>query len=224
MPHAFRTVEFKSKDGLLITADLYAVKKPKGLVVLCHRSHFNRGEYRESAPRIAALGFTCLAIDQRSGMNVLGIRNETSSRAKDKGLPTGYLDARPDIEAAVDYLYRKGRRPIILIGSSYSAALALLIANDNPKVKAVAVFSPGEYLKGLPVAESLKGWTKPVYITSAMKELTETIRLMRFVHAKHKTWFKPKVAGAHGARALWEATEGHQAYWTSLTNFLLGQG
>lgn len=220
MPYTFRTVEFKSGDGLRITADLYSVKRPRGFIVLCHRSHFNRGEYRESAPKLAMLGFTCLAIDQRSGMNVLGVRNETASRAKRKGLPTGYLEARPDIEAAVGYLYRKSRRPIILVGSSYSASLALLIAKESPKVGAVAAFSPGECLKGLSVAESIKGLVKPVYVTSAKKELTETARLLRFVDAKRKTWFKPKVAGAHGARALWEATEGHEGYWKSFVDFL----
>ncbi len=32
----------------------------------------------------------------RSGMKVFGETNETKNRAKDQGLPTGYLDAKPD--------------------------------------------------------------------------------------------------------------------------------
>ena len=138
-----KKVNFPSKDGLTITADFYQAKNQKDLIVLCHRSHFNRGEYKDISPHLVAQGFSCLAIDQRSGMNVLGYINETSTLAKKKGLPTGYLDAKQDIESAVEYAFKKNHnKPIILIGSSYSASLALLIAKDSDKVKAVAVFSP----------------------------------------------------------------------------------
>ncbi|PKL34805.1 MAG: hypothetical protein CVV45_01230 [Spirochaetae bacterium HGW-Spirochaetae-10] len=47
----YQTKTFKSKDGLLITGDLYKVKDAKGLMLLCHRSHCNRAEYREAAAR-----------------------------------------------------------------------------------------------------------------------------------------------------------------------------
>src|SRR3989338_8796786 len=142
-PYILKKVNFPSKDGLMIRADYYQAKKSKGLLVLCHRSHFNRGEYKDIAQRLVAQDFSCLAIDQRSGMNVLGYINETSTLAKKKGLPTGYLDAKQDIESAVEYAFKKNHnKPIILIGSSYSASLSLLIAKDSDKVKAVAVFSP----------------------------------------------------------------------------------
>src|SRR5688572_27952913 len=119
-----KTVQFPSRDGLLITANYYDVEDPTGRILLCHRSHFNRGEYKEIAPRLNTLGYSCLAIDQRSGMKVLGTTNETYARAKEQSLPTGYAAAKPDIEAAVAYLYDKNhKRPIILLGSSYSAAL-----------------------------------------------------------------------------------------------------
>ncbi len=54
-PHSqttFETIHFKSKDGLLITADFYALEHAEDLILLCHRSHCNRGEYRETAPQI----------------------------------------------------------------------------------------------------------------------------------------------------------------------------
>ena len=101
-----KQVNFKSKDGLLITADYYKVENHKGFIVLCHRSHCNRAEYRETAPKFNKLGYSCLAIDQRSGMKVFGEVNETKNRAKEKGLPTGYLDAKPDIESAINYAFK----------------------------------------------------------------------------------------------------------------------
>src|SRR5664279_4496348 len=105
MEARYKTICFKSRDGLSITADLYLVENAKGFVLLCHRSHCNRGELRETVPKLGTFGFSCLAIDQRSGMNIFGVINETSTLAKKRGMPTGYLDARPDMEAGVDYAY-----------------------------------------------------------------------------------------------------------------------
>jgi dienelactone hydrolase len=136
-------------------------------------------------------------------------------------LKTGYLDAKPDIEAAIDYAYSKnGRRPVILVGSSYSASLALLISVRNPRVKTVIAFSPGDYLKGNKLAESLRDLKKPVYVTSARKEIAETTRLMKHVSKEYVTQYKPKAEGAHGSRVLWGKTAGNEEYWKSLTEFL----
>ncbi len=217
-----KKIQFPSKDGLPITADLYLAQKPKGCILLCHRSHFNRGEYKDTALKLQELGFTCMAIDQRSGMNVYGVINETSTLAKKKGLPTGYLDARQDIEASIEYLYEfNHKEPIILIGSSYAASLALLISCHTDKVKAVAAFSPGEYLKGINLAESIKALTKPTYITSAKKEVREVAQVLRYIDPKYITYFKPGVEGFHGSKVLWQTSRGNEIYWKSFQQFLL---
>jgi alpha-beta hydrolase superfamily lysophospholipase len=170
-----RKVEFKSKDRLLISADYYEATGHKGIILLCHRSHCNRAEYRETAPKFNALGYSCLAIDQRSGMKVFGESNETKDRAKAQKLATGYLDAKPDIEAAIDYAYTLNHnQPIILLGSSYSAALSLLIAKDSNKLKSLILFSPGEHLKGVNLAVEIESISIPVFAASAKKEIQET--------------------------------------------------
>lgn len=212
---------FPSKDGLPVRGDFHAAKKPREAILLCHRSHFNRGEYKDIAPRLAALGFSCLAIDQRSGMKVLGYANETYARAKKQGLATGYVDARPDIEGAVAYLRKRARKPVIVVGSSYSASLALLIALNNEDVKAVAAFSPGEYLKGIKVAQSIKGLDKPVFLAAAKKEIGEVTKLVRFVARSRVSFHKPASEGAHGARMLWEKTLGSEECWRSFQRFLV---
>lgn len=218
---SFTTITFPSRDGLKVTADWYQAEQARGCILLCHRSHFNRGEYREIAPRLAKLGFDCLAIDQRSGMNVLGTINETSTLAKKQKLPTGYLDARPDIEAAIDVAFEKSaHKPIIILGSSYSASLALLLAIGHHKIKAVAAFSPGEYLKGVSLAEKLRAVNVPLFITAAKNEMTEVDNLMRAVPKRLITRCKPRSEGAHGARALWAKSVGHEEYWKALEKFL----
>lgn len=207
----YKTVHLKSKDGLTITADLYKVEKPKGFILLCHRSHSNRGEYRETAPKLNKLGFSCLAIDQRSGMKVFGVVNETKERAKEKKLKTGYLDVKPDIEAAIDYSFKLNKKkPIIIFGSSYSASLALLILVENAKVKATIVFSPGEYLKGINLSEQIKSIDKPIFATSPKKEIKQVSEVLKFVEKKHVTQFKPQVEGFHGSKTLWDEVKGNE--------------
>ncbi|MBK6444067.1 MAG: hypothetical protein IPF81_01765 [Bacteroidetes bacterium] len=140
-------VSFPSKDSLLITADWYPISTEMPIILLCHQNRFSRGEYNEAALRLNKFGFNCMAIDQRVGDEVNGIKNETAALAKAKGSNPVYADAEQDIIAALDYLYDKYKKEIIVIGSSYSASLALKIAVNNPKVLGVAVFSPGEYFE-----------------------------------------------------------------------------
>lgn len=78
----FETIQFDSLDGIQISADYYPLKKAKQLILLCHRSHSNRGEYRKIAPPFQACGYACLAINQRSGMIFFGLKNENQIASK----------------------------------------------------------------------------------------------------------------------------------------------
>jgi pimeloyl-ACP methyl ester carboxylesterase len=214
-------ITFPSKDNLPITADVYLQKGMEPTMLLCHQAGFSRGEYKNTALKLNEMGISCMAIDQRSGKEALDVLNETAKAAEAKSLPTGYLDARQDIEAAIDYLYeRNGNQPIILVGSSYSASLSLLIGKDNPKVKAVAAFSPGEYFKGVDIAGTITGTSKPVFVTSSKKETPGVETLTKGIDNQFLTHYKPEVAGIHGSRALWESTDGNEGYWVSFEGFL----
>jgi alpha-beta hydrolase superfamily lysophospholipase len=219
---SYQTVAFLAEDGLTVSGDEYVVDNPKGYILLCHRSHFNRGEYREIAPKLNKLGYSCLAIDQRSGMQVIGVVNETYKRAKEQGLATGYVAAKPDIEAAIDYAYTKNNdQPIILVGSSYSASLALLIAaEDNKKLAAVVAFSPGEYLKRMTLADKILNLNIPTLVLSAKSEIDATQSLLQAGDTRVISQYIPRSEGAHGARALWAKTEGHEEYWQAFQAFL----
>jgi len=159
-------------------------------------------------------------------MKVLGTTNETYARAKQQGLETGYVAAKPDIEAAVAYLYGKNHnKPIILLGSSYSASVALLVAVENSTmIKAVIAFSPGEYLKNIDVAQSISAMEIPVFVTSAKKEASDTAKLTASINPKFVTQYTPSSEGAHGARSLWAKTPGSQEYWRALEEFLTSLG
>ena len=216
-----KTIEFSSKDGLTITADVYTIKEKQVSILLCHQAGFSRGEYKDSALQLNALGYSVMAIDQRSGNSANDIINETAKLAKSKKLPTTYLDARQDIEAAIDYIYtNNGNKPILLVGSSYSASLALLIGNTNAKVNRVAAFSPGEYFKGMNIQNTIKEFDKPVFVTASNSETPALVTLVSKIDDKYLYHYKPEEKGIHGSRALWNTTDGSEGYWVAFKAFL----
>lgn len=221
--HAQKTVEFNAADGLTITADLYEKSGSKKVIVLFHQAGWSRGEYREIAPKLNALGYTCLAVDQRSGGGVNDVKNETNSRAKKAGKKTTYADAFQDIEAAVAYA-RSQYSPdqLIIWGSSYSSALVLKYAGDYPNnVDAVLSFSPGEYFSSKSfISSSARNIKVPSFITSAKNEKDSWWGIHQSIPDGKKKFFLPDTKGNHGARALWAKFDDNGSYWAQVRSFL----
>ncbi len=214
-------ITFPSKDSVTIYADIFEFKPSPIQILLCHQAGFSRGAYMETGILLSQMGYNALAIDLRSGEIAKGIPNKTYQEAKSKGLSTEYLDSKQDIEAAIDYLYDcNGNLPIILVGSSYSASLCLIIGQKNSKVKAIAAFSPGEYLEGIVVANELDTIAKPIFVTSSKLEISQTSQIISKVDSNLVHHFKPTFEGVHGAKALWKDTDGHKEYWEAFLQFL----
>lgn len=228
MAEPFKTITFPSKDGLTITADVYIAHPDTApFIVLFHQAGYSRGEYREIAPRLNKLGFNAMAIDQRSGDQVNGVVNQVALLASQERRAMTYLDALPDMMAAIDYAkqhYAKGK--FILWGSSYSASLVLKIAGDHPDIaNGVLAFSPGEYFTKLGksktyITESAQHITIPVFITAARDEKDRWWPIYQAIPSGNKTYFIPEAAGRHGSSALWRSTPGHAEYWKAVTKFL----
>jgi dienelactone hydrolase len=100
-------------------------------------------EYAPIAPRLARAGFTVLAIDQRSGDGAFGGTNRTAAGL---GRKATYEEALADLEAALAWAKANASgAPVVVWGSSYSAALVFLLAARHPgDVNGVVAFSPGE--------------------------------------------------------------------------------
>ena len=213
-------IEFPSQDGLSITADSYEVIPGEQYVLLCHQAGFSRGEYIETAKVLNSMGYNCLAIDQRNGEACNGIENETAKRALEKNLPAEYADAEQDIVAAIEYINGHTGKGVILVGSSYSASLALKIGKSNAHVDAVIAFSPGEYFKGINLEKELKDFNKPVFVTSSKKEGKDVAKLISQISSPVKVQFIPETEGDHGSRVLWPTSPDKDAYWTAVKDFL----
>lgn len=224
----YTSLTFPTQDDLTIHADLYKAKQKNAPVILLfHQARYSRGEYREIAPRLNELGFTCLAVDQRSGKEVNGVLNETAQQAHEKSLGVKYSDAFPDMESTLNYALKKfPDQKFIIWGSSYSAALTFVLAQKHPDlVKAIVAFSPGEYFdfedKSIP--EYAHGLDCPVFITSAGDEAAYWENIYNKLNSKVKVSYLPEVQGKHGSSALYVDTEGHEGYWEALISFLENQ-
>ena len=207
-----KTITFAATDGLKVTARLYApFLGDHPFVILYHQAGWSRGEYKETAFNLNAMGFNALAVDQRSGGTVNGIRNQTHARAKRKKLPTTYLDAYADMEAALSFVKQAFRpKQLLLLGSSYSAALVFRLAAEHPQaIVGVLAFSPGEYFAKLGTSATyIQGFAKqleiPVFITSAREEKTDWQAIYDAIPGANKTAYLPTTTtGQHGSRALW---------------------
>ncbi len=219
-----KTINFKAKDGVQVTADLYLTSKTDApFIILFHQAGYSRGEYREIAPKLNKLGFNCMAVDQRSGDKVNGVVNNTHKAAKKMNKSTKYVDAIPDIEAALEYVKNELKADKIVVwGSSYSAALVFYLAStQSDSIDALLSFSPGEYFKinGKEIKYYAKSVGCKVFITSAKSEHGQWKGIYNSVKGDKK-YFLPKQSGKHGSKALWVNNSNNEEYWNEVIQFL----
>ncbi|PTM39161.1 alpha/beta fold hydrolase [Bosea sp. 124] len=198
--------------------------KARPVVLLFHQASSNAGEYATIAPRLNALGFNALALDQRSGGSGWGRENQT---AKGVRAGAGFEQVLPDLEAALDWARASGRTgKVVLWGSSYSASLVFLLAAKHPgRVAGILAFSPGEYLGGGGTVRAAAAKVAvPIFVSSASDpgEIAAAKAIIDASPAAVKTQFRPKV-GTHGSSTLrldrnpagaaenWQAVEGFLA-------------
>ncbi len=218
-------VSLTAADGVRVFATYYgAADKTKPIVLLFHMAGANSGEYAPIAPRLNALGFTALTVDQRSGGTAFGRSNKT---VETLGRSTGYRAALADLQAALAWARANHAAKVIVCGSSYSASLGFLLAADNPgKIAGLMAFSPGEYLGRANTVRSAAAKLNDVavFVTSASDrgEIAAARAIIGAVPVKTKTQFVPKHA-PHGASALREDANpaGYKEVWAAVERFLM---
>jgi pimeloyl-ACP methyl ester carboxylesterase len=220
---AAETTSFSAADGGKVFGDVYRPDGPaKATILLFHQAGSNRAEYRPIAPKLAALGYNVLAIDQRAGGNLWGKSNETA--AARSGSP-GYFDALPDLEGALAYAVRTWPgKPAVVWGSSYSASLVFFLAARHPdEIVGLLSFSPGEYFSGESVRKQAAQIHCPVFITSAAAtgEIAAARELFDAVPGTQKVDFVP-TQGTHGSSTLRTDSNpaGAAEIWSAVDKFL----
>jgi len=196
------TVTFQTVDELTITADLYTIHDEAPWMIMFHQDDASRGEYARIAPLLSVLGYNCLAVDQRLGWEKNGVLNETYANAiaqwryidifTNEG---AFADAIPDVlidmEAAVLYVKNQfNAETVTIMGSGYSAGLALVLASELPQhIGGTLSFSPAELeIGGKTLGEYAAGIESPVLIAvqSASATRAETEAVYDIIPAENK--------------------------------------
>jgi dienelactone hydrolase len=213
-------VTLKASDGITVYGRSYKAANPKALILLFHQAGSSKDEYATIAPRLAEAGYSALAIDQRSGDGLYG-KNETADAL---GHKADYLEARPDLKAALDWA-RNQKLPIILWGSSYSSSLIFpLAANDPQGIVALLSFSPGEYFdQDKHMIAAAAGHVRvPVFVASTKDETGDADPIIAALPKNSaNVRFVPE-HGVHGSSTLIAKRNpvGAEANWSAVMAFL----
>jgi dienelactone hydrolase len=220
-PAAAERVQFQAPDGITVHGLWYKAPRPKALILLFHQAESSKDEYATIAPRLVQAGYSALAIDQRAGDGMFGT-NETAEEIDRKA---SYLEARPDMQAALDWA-RRQKLPIILWGSSYSSSLIFPLAADDPQgIVALLSFSPGEYFDDKHMIGSAAAKVRvPVFVasTNAKDETSKADPIMAALpRSAANTRFVPD-HGVHGSSTLIQSRnpEGAESNWRAVLAFL----
>jgi dienelactone hydrolase len=218
------TIWLATQDDVEIRGDLYALPGEKAesspVVLLFHQAGSNRGEYAEIAPRLNALGFHALAIDQRSGGERWGFKNLTVEKL---GNSTSYLAALPDLAAALKWKDEAGYTgKTVVWGSSYSAALVFLLAAEHDEIDAILSFSPGEYLgeRKDEVRRAARKVSKPVLVLTPADEEDRARPIVDVIAGEDRQLVIPDEA-VHGSSMLVpDRNPGAEQIWPAVGAFL----
>lgn len=219
-----KPLQLTASDDVELRADLYALGDDDGrnapFVLLFHQARSNRGEYATIAPRLNELGFNALAIDQRSGGDGWGTTNETVAAL---GRSTSYLESLPDLEAALAWKKGSGYTgPVVVWGSSYSAALVFVLAAKHEEIAGILSFSPGEYLgsRENEVRTAAAKVYQPVLVLTPEDERARARAVVDAIASDDKQFIVPERA-VHGSSMLVEdRNPGAAAVWLVVEEFL----
>ena len=219
-------VVLNAADGVAVYAVAYESTSPSAPVILLfHQAGSSKGEYEPIAPRLTALGYNALAIDQRSGGDLYQPPNETVQHLGKSA--SDYRAALPDMDAALAWAKKiHPNSAIYAWGSSYSAALVFAFAARHPHdIKAILAFSPNEYVPQDKhfVRKAAQHVTCPVFVDSAADPAEErgAKDILDAVHSGDRIDFVPN-AGIHGSSTLRDDRDpqGAAENWDAVTRFL----
>jgi len=223
-------ISFYTPDSIKIFGDLYELDKKNSTILLFHQGGSNaQGEYAPIIPRLIENGFNVLTIDQRVGGQYYGSYNRTLANIPTNsfGDGYGYCDAYNNIENALDFIIESGfTGNKILWGSSYSASLAIQLANTRQHdISGVLAFSPaaGGSMKDClpdPYFETLK---IPLLLLRPPNEMENENAKAQFELAKehnHHTYVAKH--GIHGSSMLVKERVGNEVdeTWNVVLSFI----
>ncbi|WP_340073945.1 hypothetical protein [Leptobacterium sp. I13] len=225
-----KEISFYTSDSIQIFGDLYELDKKGKTILLFHQGGSNaRGEYAPIIPNLIEKGYNILAIDQRVGGQYYGSYNRTLANIPTNsfGDGYGYCDAYNNLEGALDFIIDSGFSGAKIIwGSSYSASLAIQLANNRQNdINGVLAFSPasGGSMKDCLPDKYFETLKIPLILLKPPNEMESENSKLQFDLANkysHQTYV-PK-NGVHGSSMLVKERVGSEVKdtWAIVLAFL----
>ncbi len=206
-------ITFESADKIEIVGTFYGSPKANSpAVLMLHQWESNRKSYDEFAKRLQAKGFGVLAIDGRGfGESVKTTDGKTVASSRTNETVKGM---KADVGAAFDFLAKQknvNAEKIGIVGASYGSSLAIIYGAENPKVKAVALLSPGvNYFGNMSTEPAVKSYGDRALLIVAAdddKESADSVKKLKNAGANDKYEVKIYPKGGHGT-GIFEAKVG----------------
>lgn len=216
-----RQIVLRASDGVKVYAWYRGNASSLATIVLFHEAGSSHHEYDQIAPRLNALRFATLAVDQRAGGPLFG----PNLTQRELGRDVPYQDALPDLLAAIAWAHRNAPGRLIVWGSSYSASLVFAAVAQSREVSALLAFSPGEYFDDKRyVRHAAARVTVPIFVDSASDpdEIRAAAAIAAASPSKRKTVYVP-THGVHGSSTLLESRnpQGALENWLAVKAFLV---
>lgn len=140
----YERVKLRTRDDVPLSAWFVPHPHPRGIAVLSHGYASCRETMFPYLKMLRDAGFSALLYDFRA-----------HGWSGGKGISFG-LNEREDLRAAIEAAVERGRGlPLVLVGESMGAAVSLMVAADDPRVRAVLADCPFARLDD-PIACRLK--------------------------------------------------------------------
>jgi pimeloyl-ACP methyl ester carboxylesterase len=142
-PTPGKPITFSSEDGAALAGEVYVAAPGAPAVVLVHRLLGDRSEFQPLVERLRKS-------ERRASILSFDLRGHGASKepeTKPAKAPSKAELAR-DVEAAIAQVSNNARG-IVLVGSSFGATLATLVAFEQPKVTGLGLVSPGSGIYGV---------------------------------------------------------------------------
>ena len=198
-----RRVTLESADKTVIVGTFLESAKPNSpAVLLLHQFASDRHSYDDFAKQLQAKGFGVLAIDGRGF-------GESTKTSDGKTVAVSRTDdavkrMNADVGAAFEYLAKqKNVDParIAIVGASYGSSLAIIYTAENPKVKAVAMLSPGvNYFGNMPTEPAVRKYGDRALLLVAADDDKESADSVKKLNAAGNDKYEVKIyeKGGHG--------------------------
>jgi pimeloyl-ACP methyl ester carboxylesterase len=206
-------VHFQTEDNFTLHGDLVSAADTQApVVILLHMYRSDRTAWAPLVPKLAAAGFTVLALDQRAhGRST----RQGEQEVKVESIPRDRFGERVregprDVAAARRFLEQRGMatQRLALVGASYGCSVALLAARELEGVDALVLLSPGEAYFGVEVVDAARQFPGPLLAVAAEDD-AQAARSSRRLAQVHQGEDDLVVyaSGGHGTRLLPTRTE-----------------